>query len=43
MKKINWLKRNVGTLCAFLALIVAQGASNQFSIIFYQDESPKKI
>lgn len=40
MKKFNWLKRNVGTICAFLALIVAQGATNHFSIIFYQDKAP---
>ena len=36
-------KYAVGTMFAMCALVVAQVASTRFSVIFYQDEVPRKV
>lgn len=43
MKKLSFLTRSIGGMFACMALIVAQLASTQFSLIYYQDEVPKKV
>ncbi|SCP97787.1 hypothetical protein [Anaerobium acetethylicum] len=43
MKKLDFLRKYAGISFAFLALIVAQVASTQFSLIFFQDEVPEKV
>ncbi len=43
MRKLNILRNYVGPAFAFTALIVAQIASTQFSLIYYQDTIPEKV
>lgn len=43
MKRLSVLRKYSGTTFAFVALIVAQMASSQFSFIYYQDEIPEKV
>ncbi|MDF1618199.1 AgrD family cyclic lactone autoinducer peptide [Petrocella sp. FN5] len=43
MKKIGFVRKYSGTAFAFIALVVAQAASTQFSLIFYQSEIPNKL
>lgn len=42
MRVMNVIRKYGGTAFAFMALIVAQAASTQFSYIYYQDEIPEK-
>ena len=43
MKMMNVIRKYGGTAFAFMALIVAQAASTQFSLIYYQDSVPEKM
>jgi len=43
LRGINFLRRNAGICFAFVALIVAQAASTQYSFIYYQDSVPEKL
>jgi cyclic lactone autoinducer peptide len=43
LKRLNSLRKYVGTSFAFMALVVAQVASTQFSFIFYQDSVPESV
>lgn len=43
MKKLNYLRRSAISAFAFMVLVVAQQASAQFSIIYYQSEVPEKL
>jgi len=43
MKMMNIIRKYGGTAFAFMALIVVQAASTQFSLIYYQDSVPEKV
>ena len=43
MKIVNTFRKYAGTAFAFIAFVVAQSASTQFSIIYYQDSVPEKV
>jgi cyclic lactone autoinducer peptide len=43
MRRINVIRRYCGTAFAFVALVVAQVASTQFSYVYYQDSVPMKV
>jgi len=40
---MNVIRKYSGTAFAFVALLVAQMASTQFSYIYYQDSVPDKV
>lgn len=43
MRMMNVIRRYGGTAFAFVALVVAQVASTQFSYIYYQNPVPMKV
>lgn len=43
MMKLSFARKYSGMAFAFVALMVAQIASVQFSLIFYQSEIPEKL
>jgi cyclic lactone autoinducer peptide len=43
MKKSNDITKSVGNMIASAALSTAKRASQQFSIIYHQDEVPEKV
>jgi len=43
MRMMNVIRKYGGIAFAFMALIVAQAASTQFSLIYYQDSVPDKV
>jgi len=43
MRMKNVIRKYGGTAFAFMALIVAQAASTQFSYIYYQESVPNKV
>ena len=43
MKRLSMLRKYAATSFAFVALVVANVASTQFSIIYYQGEIPKGL
>lgn len=43
MRGISLIRKIAGSLFAFVALVVAQSAVNNFCFIFFQDKVPEKV